>query len=82
MRDVDGTLQRASAVVAYHALTLAGYSITWWDEVTLVEPDYWVVVNETCSGMNLILTLAVYPRVYGWLTPRVLNPRPLVLNIH
>jgi len=71
VRDVDGTLQRASAVVAYHALTLAGYSITWWDEVTLVEPDYWVVVNETCSGMNLMLTLGVYALVYGWLTQRV-----------
>lgn len=71
VRDVDGTLQRASAEVAYYALTLAGYSITWWDEVTLVEPDYWVVVNETCSGMNLMLTLSVYTLVYGWLTQRL-----------
>ncbi|MFZ4735108.1 MAG: exosortase/archaeosortase family protein [Bradymonadia bacterium] len=79
LADFDASLQRWSAVIAYETLHLAGYPVTWWDEITIVDPDYWVVVNETCSGMNMLLTLGIYTLVYGWVTQRVFVHRLVLL---
>ena len=39
---------------------------------TIDSQRYYVIVNETCSGVNLTMSLLMYTLVYGWLVqPRM-----------
>ncbi len=66
----DAPLQALTATLAQAFLNVAGYNIRMWGEHTIYNALYYVRVDETCSGMNLLWTLWMYGLVFGWLTDR------------
>ena len=67
MRDtLDKPLQAWTADIALQGLRVAGYPLRYWNEHTIYTDEYYVIVNETCSGMNLLVTLTLYILVYTW----------------
>lgn len=68
LRDLDTPLQILSAELAVALLRAGGYAIEWWNAYTFYDTDFYLIVNETCSGMNLLTTLGMYTLVFGWLT--------------
>lgn len=75
LRDgLDAPLQGWTADIALWALRLAGYPMRYWTADTIYSPAFYVIVNETCSGMNMLMTLSMYTLIYGWLVqPRMAN---------
>lgn len=81
-RSVDVPLQIWSADIAALLLRLADYPIRIWREFTIYTEEFYVIVNETCSGMNMIITLSMYVLIFGWATqPSIRNRIYLVLLI-
>ena len=74
-RSVDIPLQIWSADIAALLLRLADYPIRIWREFTIYTDEFYVIVNETCSGMNMIITLAMYTLIFGWATQPSLRNR-------
>ncbi|MEE2786122.1 MAG: exosortase/archaeosortase family protein [Myxococcota bacterium] len=72
-------LQSWTTDVAMNLLQLAGYDVWYYNEYTLDSQRYYVIVNETCSGVNLTVTLLMYTLVYGWLVQPRLSGRALLL---
>lgn len=71
---IDTPLQAWTADIALQGLRIAGYPMRYWNSYTIYSPDYFIIVNETCSGMNMLVTLAMYTLIYAWLAqPRVRN---------
>ncbi len=62
----DLPLQIWSADIAYQLLHLLGYGVRYWDEFTIFTDRYYLVVNETCSGMNMLVSLAMYTIIFAW----------------
>ena len=82
LRPLDPILQRWSAVAAAWILDLAGYEGKVWDTFGVYTPKYWVVVNETCSGVNMLITLSFFGLIYGWASqPRILGRLALLAII-
>ena len=78
---IDTPLQAWTADIALQGLRLAGYPMTYWNTYTIMSPEYYVIVNETCSGMNMLITLSMYTLIFGWLVqPRMVN-RLLLLGL-
>ncbi len=65
-RAVDLPLQAWSADIAYGLLHVAGYAVRYWNDFTLYTDRYYLIVNETCSGMNMLVGLGMYTLVFGW----------------
>lgn len=81
-RSIDIPLQIWSAEIAALLLRLGDYPIRIWREFTIYSDEFYVIVNETCSGMNMIITLAMYALIFGWATqPSLRNRIYLVLLI-
>lgn len=78
LRELDLPLQIASARLAVFGLELAGYPLRFWNAYTFYDDDFYLIVNETCSGMNMLMTLTMYTLVFGWATLRGLVPRTLL----
>ncbi len=67
LRDIfDKPLQAWTADIALQLLRLCGYPLRYWNDHTIYTEKYYVIVNETCSGMNLLVTLSLYVLVYAW----------------
>jgi len=79
LRELDPPLQIASARLGVSMLEAVGYELRWWNAYTFWDDRYYLVVNETCSGMNMLVTLAMYTMVFGWLTLRTLPRRAVLL---
>lgn len=75
LRELDAPLQIISARLAVGLLRGLGYAVEWWNEYTFWDADYYLVVNETCSGMNMLVTLGMYALIFGWVTLRTLPQR-------
>jgi len=79
---LDTPLQAWSTDIAVMLLGLAGYPVRWWNEITLYSDAYYVIVNETCSGMNMLVTLTMYALVFGWVAqPRIRNRILLIVLV-
>lgn len=70
LRGLDPALQRWSTVGAHGLMELAGYEVSYWGEFGIHTPKYWVEVNETCSGINMLITFTFFAMVYGWASQR------------
>ena len=79
LRELDAPLQIASARLGVGLLTLCGFELQWWNEYTFWNDSYYLVINETCSGMNMLMTLTMYGLVFGWVTLRTLSQRATFL---
>lgn len=65
-KSLDIPLQSWTADIALVMLNIAGYPVRYWDAYTIYSSEYYIIVNETCSGMNLLTTLTMYTLVFGW----------------
>ena len=79
LQDLDLPLRRWSALTAIELLNGLGYELKLWHESTIYTSRFYVEVNETCSGMNMLVTLAMYTLIYGWITQRVVLGRLILL---
>lgn len=70
LRPLDVPLQELSASIAHDLLNLAGYGVAYWNAHTIYSRDFYVIVNETCSGMNMLVTLSMYTLIFAWITLR------------
>ncbi|MCB9547307.1 MAG: exosortase/archaeosortase family protein [Myxococcales bacterium] len=75
---IDVPLQIWSADVAKLLLDLSGHPVRIWNEYTIYDARFYVIVNETCSGMNMLVTLAMYTLVFGWVAQPSLRSRLLL----
>jgi len=66
-RSLDLRLQIWSTDLAVFLLRLSGYAVEYWNEFTFYTEEYYVIVNETCSGMNMLITLSMYTLLFTWL---------------
>jgi exosortase len=81
-RSIDIPLQIWSADISAFLLRLADYPIKMWNAFTIYTDEFYVIVNETCSGMNMIITLSMYTLIFGWATqPSFRNRIYLILLI-
>ena len=80
LRDLDEPLQAWSAQIARGVLNVSGYGLELWHETTIYSPGgFYITVDETCSGMNMLVTLSMFALVFGWLTQRVVLNRLILL---
>ncbi len=79
---LDTPLQEITADVAVSALALMGYETVYWNAHTFYSDTFYIIVDETCSGMNLLVTLFMYALIFGWATRRTIAQRAiLVLSV-
>ncbi len=76
---LDVPLQSWTADIAYAVLNLIGYQVRYYDAYTIYTWHYYIIVNETCSGMNMLTTLAMYTVVFGWMVQPRIRERVLLL---
>ncbi len=79
LRELDPPLQIASARLGVGMLSAFGHELRWWNDYTFWNDRYYLIVNETCSGMNMLVTLTMYTTVFGWVTLRTLPARAALL---
>ncbi|MEZ4468624.1 MAG: exosortase/archaeosortase family protein [bacterium] len=75
---LDVPLQIWSADIAQLLLGLTGHPVRIWNDYTIYDARFYVIVNETCSGMNMLVTLAMYTLVFGWVAQPSLRARGLL----
>lgn len=76
---LDGPLQASTTDIAVWLLGVFGYPVQYWNEYTFYTSDFYIIVDETCSGMNMIIALTMYALIFGWVTRhRILNRLLLV----
>ena len=71
LRALNLPLQRLGAGAAQHLLALAAHldprlAARMWDDYTLYTPDFYLIINETCAGVNLLLSSALYAAGFTW----------------
>lgn len=79
LRELDAPLQIISARLGVFLLGLFGFELRWWNEYTFWDDSYYLIINETCSGMNMLMTLTMYGLVFGWVTLTSLPQRAALL---
>ena len=67
LRRGDLIFQRLGADFAFSLLSLAAYPVKYWNNFTFYSDRFYLIINETCSGVNLLLTVSAYVLVYGQL---------------
>ena len=72
---IDTPLQEMTADVAVSVLGLFGYETVYWNAHTFYSDTFYIIVDETCSGMNLLVTLFMYALIFGWATRQTLADR-------
>lgn len=63
----DTFLQELTADLAYVFLNSTGFPVKYWNAHTLYSNAFYVIVDETCAGMNMIVSLFMYAVVFAWL---------------
>lgn len=71
LRALNLPLQRLGASSAQHVLSLAAHldpqlAARLWDDYTLYTPEFYLIINETCAGVNLLLSSALYAAGFTW----------------
>ncbi|MBM4291027.1 MAG: exosortase/archaeosortase family protein, partial [Deltaproteobacteria bacterium] len=71
LRALNLPLQRLGASSAQGLLWVAGQvdprlAARLWDDHTLYTPEFYLIVDETCAGVNLLLSSALYAAGFTW----------------
>ena len=59
-------LQAWTTDIAMVMLENMGYSVWYYNEYTIDSDPYYLIVNETCSGINMIVSLTMYTLIFCW----------------
>ena len=65
---LDTPLQELTTDVAVVFLGWIGHPVQYWNAHTFYTDEFYIIVDETCSGMNMIVTLSMYALIFGWVT--------------
>ena len=79
LRQNDAELQRLGADIAVSLLRLIGYELNYWNHFTFYSERFYLIVNETCSGVNLLLMISAYALALGQLLRRSLRAQGWLL---
>ena len=77
LRRFDQRLQEISTDIAFCCLKAcqltgidqvlgAALEIHYWDAWTLYSDQFYLIINETCAGVNLLLSMSLYVLGYAW----------------
>lgn len=68
LRDsIEVHLQIWTADIAFFFLELVGYKVWYHNAYTIDSDPFYLVVNETCSGINMLVALGMYTLIFAWL---------------
>ena len=75
LRSYDQHLQELSADVAVRTLDLIDWLFTcspplkigYWDSITLYSERFYLIINETCAGINLFISMSLYTLGFSWI---------------
>ncbi len=71
---IELSLQAWTADIAVWFLRLAGYVVWYHNDHTIDSDPFYLIVNETCSGVNMLVALTMYTLIFAWLVqPRMLG---------
>ncbi len=59
-------LQAWTTDIAMLILKTMGYVVWYYNEYTIDSDPYYVIVNETCSGINMVVALTMYTLIFAW----------------
>ena len=72
LRSFDVHLQALSADIAVFIIDLYDgcvsdrISVSYWDTYTFYSDAFYLIVNETCSGVNLLISMSLYAVGFSW----------------
>ena len=61
------TLQAWTADLSILLLERLGYAVWHYNSFTIDSDRYYLIVNETCSGINMLVALIMYTLVFTWM---------------
>jgi exosortase len=64
---IELSLQAWTADIAVWFLQLAGYVVWYYNDHTIDSEPFYLIVNETCSGVNMLVALTMYTLIFAWL---------------
>ena len=76
---LDSPLQEWTTDVAVRLLDWLGHRVQYWNAHTFYTDEFYIIVDETCSGMNMLVTLTMYALIFGWITRHRLSNRLLMV---
>lgn len=74
LRGFDLELQGISTDLGIFCLDLLNLLYEWerplvvnyWDSITLYSDHFYLIINETCAGVNLLISMSLYAVGFGW----------------
>ena len=73
LRHFDESLQVISTDIAVYLLDLFDWlkpneaiHVAYWDNITIYSDRFYLIINETCAGVNLLLSMSLYTFGYAW----------------
>ncbi len=73
LRQFDESLQVISTDIAVYFLEFIDWlsftqpmQISYWDAITIYSERFYLIINETCAGVNLLLSMSLYAFGFAW----------------
>jgi exosortase/archaeosortase family protein len=72
LRGVDVHLQQICTDIAVRVIDLLdglmslNMHVKYWDSYTFYSEEFYLIVNETCSGVNLLISMSLYAVGFSW----------------
>ena len=51
-----------------HACGGINFKVDYWDAYTFYSDRFYLIINETCSGVNLLISMVLYALGFAWIT--------------
>ena len=51
-----------------YALGWVDFKVQYWDSYTFYSDRFYLIINETCSGINLLISMSLYTLGFAWIT--------------
>lgn len=76
LRHYDQSLQTLSTDLAVYLLDLLDLlircfgssvmAVQYWDQITIYSTRFYLIINETCAGVNLLISMSLYALGFSW----------------
>lgn len=74
-------LQIWTTDIAFFFLDFVGYKVWYHNPYTIDSDPFYLVVNETCSGINMLVALGMYTLIFAWLVQPRFSGRLALLTL-
>ena len=51
-----------------HTMRWVDFRVEYWDSYTFYSDQFYLIINETCSGVNLLISMTLYALGFAWVT--------------